>query len=129
MIQAISKGANIKLSEHFNSKEFDCQCKLDTCTFTLYSPQLFHSLERLRIACGHRPFAISSGFRCTPHNEKIGGVVKSQHMLGFAADIATPGSMDIHEFKYRALQIGFSMVLEYPEKRFVHMDIRDGLFT
>lgn len=33
------------------------------------------------------PIVVTSGFRCTKLNERVGGVVNSQHLLGEAADI------------------------------------------
>ena len=54
--------------------------------------RLVAMLERLRGALGGRLVAISSGYRCPPHNRAIGGVPKSQHLMGNAADVAVGGT-------------------------------------
>lgn len=43
-------------------------------------------LQPLRDFLG-KPVVISSGYRCRELNEKVGGVSKSQHLTGEAADI------------------------------------------
>lgn len=43
-------------------------------------------LERVRAVIG-QPIHVTSGYRCLEVNEAIGGVAKSAHMLGLAADI------------------------------------------
>ena len=44
-------------------------------------------LDPLREAYG-KPIYVNSGYRCEKHNKAVGGVPKSQHMLGQAADIS-----------------------------------------
>ena len=46
-------------------------------------------LEPLRQWYG-KPISISSGYRCPALNRAVGGVTKSQHMKGEAADIRLP---------------------------------------
>ena len=43
-------------------------------------------LDSLREAYG-KPIYVNSGYRCEKHNKAVGGVPKSQHMRGEAADI------------------------------------------
>ena len=45
-------------------------------------------LDPLREAYG-KPIVVTSGFRCPRLNRAVGGVAKSQHMNGEAADIRT----------------------------------------
>lgn len=45
-------------------------------------------LDPLREAYG-KPIVVTSGFRCPRLNRAVGGVAKSQHMKGEAADIRT----------------------------------------
>lgn len=45
-------------------------------------------LDPLREAYG-KPIVVTSGFRCHRLNRAVGGVAKSQHMKGEAADIRT----------------------------------------
>lgn len=44
-------------------------------------------LDPLRDEYG-KPIYVNSGYRCAKHNAAVGGVPKSQHMLGQAADIS-----------------------------------------
>lgn len=50
---------------------------------------LCKNLEKIRASVGES-LHIVSGFRSQAHNEDVGGVKKSQHMLAYAADIAPP---------------------------------------
>lgn len=45
-----------------------------------------HVLDPLREAWGH-PLRVTSGYRCPQLNKAVGGVPRSQHMLGQAADV------------------------------------------
>ena len=47
-----------------------------------------NNLDPLREAYG-KPIVVTSGFRCPRLNRAVGGVAKSQHMKGEAADIRT----------------------------------------
>lgn len=85
---------NQRLSEHFRLSEFvdsgtARQLHIDN------TPEPIH-VERLRQLCLHvleplrRRFGvirITSGYRCERLNEAVGGVSRSQHLLGEAADL------------------------------------------
>lgn len=43
-------------------------------------------LDPVREAYG-KPIYVNSGYRCEAHNRKVGGVPRSQHLVGQAADI------------------------------------------
>ena len=43
-------------------------------------------LDPVRIAYG-KPIYVNSGYRCEKHNKAVGGVLRSQHLVGQAADI------------------------------------------
>lgn len=47
------------------------------------------------------PVIISSGYRCPALNEAVGGVAKSQHCLGQAADIYLGGDTALEEVYFR----------------------------
>lgn len=49
-------------------------------------------LDPLREAWGH-PIYVTSGYRCPALNRAVGGVARSQHLRGEAADVTT-GSRD-----------------------------------
>lgn len=72
------------LSEHFNRDEFECKCT--QCGFDTVDVGLINLLEAVRNHFG-KPVIISSGCRCEAHNKAEGGSLKSQHLLGRAADI------------------------------------------
>lgn len=92
----IPKGINIRLSEHFTSGEFDCQCKRSSCTETLLHPALLSACEDMRCAT-KLPVTIAtsggSGYRCPAHNvdPDVGGAPGSLHTLGLAADLHCAG--------------------------------------
>jgi uncharacterized protein YcbK (DUF882 family) len=73
------------------------------------------------------PITITSGFRCSEYNRKVGGVANSRHKSGEAADIHIHG-MDAKEMYRYALMIptfkdgGIGI---YPQRKFIHLDIRD----
>ena len=73
---------------YFNIKEFQCRCG---CAMPAEVRQNIEALvanvlDSLREAYG-KPIYVNSGYRCEKHNKAVGGVPKSQHMRGEAADI------------------------------------------
>lgn len=72
------------LTPHFRLSEFRCpHCGEVKITEAL---MLARRLEPVREDVG--PIIIDSGFRCPVHNQAVGGVSDSAHLLGLAADIA-----------------------------------------
>lgn len=130
MIMAVKKYANKKISDNFNSKEFDCSCSSEGCAFTLYSLEMLRLLEQLRILNGQRPLVINCGFRCTPHNSEpaVGGARFSQHLVGLAVDIRRPTYLSFDQFKAMVYKLPFKFILSYPDKDFIHVDLRTGDF-
>jgi hypothetical protein len=47
--------------------------------------------EGIRFKFGNKPIAVSSGYRCSTHNNAVGGGTKSQHLYGRALDIVVTG--------------------------------------
>lgn len=85
----------MKLSEHFTLEEMTRSAtananKIDNTPTQPIIDWLqylcIHVLEPLRTHI-KRPISISSGYRCPRLNTLVGGVSKSQHMYGQAADI------------------------------------------
>ncbi len=122
MIQDYKKGKSFQLSKHFCSLEFDCQCKYQECNTTLVDSDLIEALEKLRKKI--KPIHITSGYRCSRHNQDIKGKLGSYHTLGKAADIYVEG-MDIASLYY--------YVIDIPEfqkggvgvySTFLHCDVR-----
>lgn len=107
------------ISEYFDRKEFACKCG---CGFDVIDAELLIVLENVRTEFA-RPVEITSGCRCKLHNQLVGGVVNSQHLIGKAADIVVYDFLpqDIAEF----------LNTEYPNKYgigqyddFTHVDVR-----
>ena len=88
----------MKLTEHFTVEEFErssvaLQHGIDNTVPVQYIPTLQQLcrtiLEPLRAFAG-QPLIITSGYRSSALNIKVGGVYASQHTLGEAADIRLP---------------------------------------
>ena len=73
------------ISKNFKREEFACKCG---CGFDTVDVKLMEVLQWLRYVLD-APITITSGCRCSDHNNKIGGSKLSQHKLGRAADIKT----------------------------------------
>jgi zinc D-Ala-D-Ala carboxypeptidase len=84
MVKSHPKNENLRISDIFYSREFDCQCHYPDCTTTLIDDLLLEGLEQLWKLTGG--FIIDSGYRCQKHNFDIGGAKNSEHVLGKAAD-------------------------------------------
>lgn len=88
----------MKLTEHFTLEEFEksstaAALNIDNTVPSQFIPVLQQLcqeiLEPLRRFVG-QPIVISSGYRCSQLNIKVGGAYASQHTLGEAADIRLP---------------------------------------
>ena len=75
--------------KNFRIQEFVCHCGCEM------PPEARQNIEALvaevldpvREQYG-KPIYVNSGYRCEKHNKAVGGVPRSQHMLGQAADIS-----------------------------------------
>lgn len=105
----------------FIESEFWCPCCHKLPVFGM-STKLVKLLNDLRYKVG-KPVFVSSGYRCDKHNAEVGGVPKSYHCLGMAADIFVPGlsSSDLFEV---CKDVGFTGIGIY--STFVHVDVRDS---
>lgn len=72
------------LSPHFSRSEFACKCG---CGFDTVDVELLIYLEKVRTHF-EQVVTITSACRCPSYNHVVGGTVRSQHLLGRAADIA-----------------------------------------
>lgn len=82
------------LTKHFKYKELNTRmapCK-DFVVLSLYQMALF--LEMVRLSFG-KPIKVNSGFRSAKHNEEVGGVKNSMHLLGKAVDICPVSSTSV----------------------------------
>lgn len=86
MVKVYQKGVQTRLGPHFLSTEFDCKCSYPECTLTYVDDDLVYKLEKKRVRWGEA-IHLLSGFRCTRHNQAVGGKAGSQHLQGKAADV------------------------------------------
>lgn len=118
----------MKLTENFNSKEFDCKDGtpvpkelMDNCK------ELAENLQVLRDHLGVPVTVTGSGYRTPSHNTKVKGAKNSQHLKAKASDINAKG--------YTPKQLGNvieELIKEGKMKqgglgiyaKFVHYDIR-----
>ena len=119
------KGQKKQLSKYFVSTEMDCHGS-GCCSKTLINPQLIEYLNQIREHF-NSPVTISSGYRCTTHNSRVGGATGSRHTKGDAADIIVKGHAPKEVAQY-AESIGIKGIGLYEtasDGYFVHVDTRD----
>lgn len=83
------------LSRDFSRSEFECKCG---CGFFKENPLLIATLQKIRDYANRKslnetdiPMFVNSGCRCAKHNASVGGVKRSRHLTGEAADVRIPG--------------------------------------
>ena len=105
---------------HFQLKEFECRCG---CKGNAMQETFLNDLDAFREEV-KLAFVINSGFRCAKHNAAIGGVKKSFHLVGRAADISTLkfSQTQKHHFITEALQYFKGVGVA---KSYIHLDNRD----
>jgi len=108
------------LSAHFSKAEFACHC----CGELRIETALINALEQLRILAG-KPIVVHDGYRCSAHNEQVGGVSNSEHTRGEAADVSIPG-MSLQQMYELAIQVPtfFNGGIGAYDGNFLHLDIR-----
>lgn len=119
------KGQKTKLSENFNSLEFDCHGS-GCCSETIINPKLVEYVQKIRDHFG-KSITVTSGYRCPIHNKRIGGATGSRHSKGDAADIVVSGVAPREVAKY-AESIGIKGIGLYEtnaDGHFTHVDTRD----
>lgn len=78
-------------------------------------------LEEVRSRLGNRPIRITSGWRDTLTNQRVGGAFASRHLVGQAADIVVSG-LSAQDVQFR-LKDNWQGGLGYGAT-FTHLDIR-----
>lgn len=90
--------------------------------------KVMYILDIVRVYIG-KPILINSGYRCKKLNEMVGGVQKSMHTKGLAADFRTGEKEDINtmfEFlKKNQKELKIIELLNY--KTFIHMGVSETL--
>ena len=105
---------------NFRQSEFDCKCG---CNETTTNVALRIILEDIRNHFG-KPVTITSAQRCVTHNEAVGGVKGSKHVLGEAADIVVYGVVPEVVYDYINSQCYAEFVGMGLYDTFVHIDVR-----
>lgn len=84
-------------------------------------------LDPLREAYG-KPIVVSSGYRCAKLNRVVGGVARSQHIYGQAADIqATNKSKSEHKKLFELVQklhLPFDQLIDEHDYQWVHVSFK-----
>lgn len=122
-INAYSKASDEgkQLSAHFKVREFACG---DGSDAVLVAPRLVMVLESIRAHFG-AAVTINSGYRTPEYNAKVGGVARSQHCYGTAADIVVKGQTPEAVAAFaRTLMPDWGGVGVY--KSFTHIDVREA---
>lgn len=123
-IKTYNRGCNDKLSENFKASEFLCHGS-GCCKTGKIDDRLVDILQNIRDHFG-KPVHISSAYRCAAWNKKVGGVSRSYHCAGQAADIKVEDTSPTEVAKY-AESIGVLGIGLYDtdaDGHFVHIDTR-----
>ena len=121
----------MKLTNNFSKSEFECKSGEEMPLDVLENVKLLAiQLQKIRDYVG-KPIRINSAYRSEAHNEAIGGVKTSQHILGKAADITidtfTPDEVVsiIENMLTNEMLGGFYIGGLGSYNTFTHIDIRD----
>lgn len=120
----------MKLSQHFDSKEFDCKCGCLSRPPKMPPDELINCLEEIRTNF-NAPVIINSGYRCEEYNRFIGGAKSSRHVVGDAVDFVVRGvkTAEVYAFvlhKYGSKPYGIAIKRNKANSYagFVHLDVR-----
>ena len=108
--------------KYFRTKEFECkcgQCSMPSEVQANIEALVNNVLDPLREACG-KPIYVNSGHRCEAYNRKVGGVPRSQHIVGEAADIHCDDNAKLA--KLIVQQGRFDQLIIYPT--FLHVSYK-----
>ena len=79
------------MTKNFSKSEFESKCGREMPEEVYHNVvKVANQLQYLRDYLA-KPIKVNSAYRSPEHNESVGGVSKSQHILGKAADIAIKG--------------------------------------
>lgn len=120
-----AKGTSKQLSKHFNSTEFDCHGN-GCCAQTKINEKLIGILEQIREHF-NAPITITSPYRCSVHNRRVGGAVGSRHERGDACDIVVKGvaPRTVAQYAESIGVLGIGLYETAADGHFVHVDTRD----
>ena len=79
------------MTKNFSLREFDCSCGCVMPEDVKHNIVKLSSQLQIIRDIVDSPIKVNSGFRCEKYNRHIGGVKRSQHLLGKASDIVVAG--------------------------------------
>lgn len=90
--------------------------------------KVMYILDIVRVHIG-KPILVNSGYRCKRLNEMVGGVQKSMHTKGLAADFRTGEKEDINTmFEFlKKNQKEFKIIELLNYKTFIHIGVSETL--
>lgn len=90
--------------------------------------KVMYILDIVRVYIG-KPILVNSGYRCKKLNEMVGGVQKSMHTKGLAADIRTREKEDINTmFEFlKKNQKKFKIIELLNYTTFIHIGVSETL--
>lgn len=125
-VKTYQENSRVQLSKNFNSYEFRCGLGSPcSCSTVLIDDKLVEYLQKIRDHFG-KPITITSAYRCSSYNKRIGGATGSYHSKGMACDIVVSGVSPAEVAKY-AESIGILGIGLYQtdaDGHFVHIDTR-----
>ena len=107
-------------SQHFSESELACHhCQLNGVV-----QEILDALEAFRLLVGSHVL-LDSAYRCPVWNRLEGGALRSQHMLGKAADVRVTGktARELYEIALQVPQIRGLGVAD--NQQFLHLDVRE----
>jgi uncharacterized protein YcbK (DUF882 family) len=117
----------MQLTKNFNLSEFECKCGCEMPEDVKENiKDLAKELQLVRDTVDIA-FTPNSAYRCPKHNQIIGGVKTSQHILGKAADIKIKGiePSEVADLVEDLMENGkFKMGGVGRYNTFTHVDIR-----
>lgn len=123
-IKTYKRGDITRLSANFKASEFLCKGS-GCCTEGNVDEKLVEILQQIRDHFG-KPVRISSAYRCPKWNKKVGGVSKSYHLSGRAADIKVDNTApaEVAKFAESIGVLGIGLYDTDADGHFVHIDTR-----
>ena len=115
-----TKDGGKKLSANFKVEEFACSDGSDPI---FIAPKLVTILQKIRNHFG-KPVIINSAYRTVSKNKAVGGVTRSQHLYGTAADIHIVGITPKEIAKYAETLLPTSGGIGI-YSTFTHIDVRE----
>ena len=122
---SLKNDGNISITKHFQVKELKCK---DGSDLIIINSDIIEKAETIRSGYGITKAIVTSGYRTTTYNKKIGGSTNSQHCKGNAVDICFYINGKVADHKYIAClaqDLGFKGI-GFINNKTIHLDMRSG---